>query len=116
MIPLPFLATALNSLSTLIGVSEFEHGSSATLSTLLDPLLAVATAADLNAKLKEVLGIIMAFGFLYGTIRIIGGAMQIRRGEIEEGKQSIIAGTLIAAAPLIMRILFGIFFDGSAGL
>ena len=116
MIPLAFLATALNSISKTIGMSEFEHRSSDTFSILLNPLLAVASLADLKTKLKEVLNMVMAFGFLYGTIRIIGGAMQIRRGETEEGKHSIISGTLIAAAPMIMRILYGIFFDGDPGL
>ncbi|MBL9166648.1 MAG: hypothetical protein JNN07_02830 [Verrucomicrobiales bacterium] len=80
------------------------------------PVLAAASAADLMAKLKEVLNILMAFGFLYGTVRIIGGAMQIQRGETEAGKQSIIAGALIASAPMIMRVLFGIFVDGGAPL
>lgn len=78
-------------------------------------LAQIGAAADLKTKLQEVLTIVMLFGFLYGTIRIIGGAAQIRRGEIEEGKTAIVSGALIAAAPLIMRILFEIFFksDGS---
>jgi 4-hydroxybenzoate polyprenyltransferase len=80
------------------------------------PMLALANAGDIKAKLTEVLTIIMLFGFLYGTVRIIGGAMQIRRGETEEGKQSIIAGALIAAAPLIMRILFGVFGSSEGSL
>lgn len=53
------------------------------------------------------------FGFLVGTIRIMGGATQMRRGETEEGKNAIISGALIAAAPLIMKILFEIFFNSS---
>ena len=58
----------------------------------------------------------MMFGFLNGTIRITSGAAQMRRGEIEEGKAAIMSGVLIAAAPLIMRILFEIFFEGKAVL
>ena len=52
----------------------------------------------------------------HGTVRIIGGAGQIQRGDNEQGKMSIISGALIAAAPLIMRILFEIFFNSSAAL
>ena len=117
MIPLPILSNA---------VDEFMSGgdpltavpTSFSLGVLdsFGPVLAAASVQDLKLKLLEVLTVIMMFGFLYGTIRIIGGAMQIRRGEIEEGKQSIIAGALIAAAPMIMRILFGIFLAGDSTL
>ncbi len=79
-------------------------------------LAQIGAAADLKTKLQEVLTIVMLFGFLYGTIRIIGGAAQIRRGEIEEGKTAIVSGALIAAAPLIMRILFEIFFNSGSSL
>ena len=79
--------------------------------------LFVATAtSDLRLKLQELLNILMLFGFLYGTVRIIGGAGQIQRGDSEQGKMSIISGALIAAAPLIMRILFEIFFKSSGAL
>ena len=57
----------------------------------------------------------MLFAFLVGTIRIIGGAIQMRRGETDEGKMAILSGALLAAAPLIMRILFEIFFSGGSG-
>jgi len=75
-------------------------------------LLADASAV-IRQKLQEVLNILMLFGFLVGTIRIMGGATQMRRGESEEGKSSIVSGALIAAAPLIMKILFEIFFNSS---
>lgn len=80
-------------------------------------LFAQASVVDeLKKKLVEVLTIIMLFGFLFGTIRIIGGAGQMNRGETEAGKASIISGALIAAAPLIMRILFEIFFNSGGSL
>ena len=82
------------------------------LSQHLSPFLFASAVSDLKDKLREVLNIIMLFGFLVGTIRIIGGANQMRRGDTEEGKSSIVGGALIAAAPLIMRILFEIFFGG----
>ena len=74
--------------------------------------LIASAVSDLKEKLSEVLTIIMLFGFLVGTIRIMGGATQMRRGESEEGKASIVSGAMIAAAPLIMKILFEIFFSG----
>ena len=74
-------------------------------------LLLTATTDVLKEKLKEVLDILMMFGFLVGTIRIISGASQMRRGETEEGKASIVSGAMIAAAPMIMRILFEIFLN-----
>ena len=82
----------------------------ATIRTIGLPILAT-TVSDLKQKLGEVLDVIMMFGFLFGVILIIHGAWQIRRGEIEAGKSSIIAGALIAAAPAIMRLLYGIFVE-----
>ena len=78
--------------------------------------LFASAVADLKQNLEEVLLILMLFGFLVGTIRIISGAAQVRRGEMEEGISSIVSGALIAAAPLIMRILFEIFFKGGSTL
>jgi len=78
------------------------------------PFLLASAVSDLKDKLGQVLTMIMLFGFLVGTIRIIGGANQMRRGESEEGKAAIISGALIAAAPLIMKILFEIFFNSGA--
>ncbi len=83
---------------------------------MFHPLIAASSVGTLVAMLREVLTLLMMFGFLYGTIRIISGAAQMRRGEIEEGKAAIMSGVLIAAAPLIMRILFEIFFEGKAVL
>ena len=83
---------------------------------LLAQATSPASVNELKQKLEEVLNILMLFGFLYGTIRIIGGAAQMRRGEYEEGKAAIVSGALIAAAPLIMRILFEIFFNSGSSL
>lgn len=81
----------------------------------LPNLFMLASAVnDLRQKLGEVLIIIMLFAFLIGTIRIIDGANKIRRGETEEGKNAIQSGALIAAAPLIMKILYENFFNGNA--
>lgn len=79
-------------------------------------ILFASAVGDLKQKLEEVLLILMLFGFLVGTIRVISGASQIRRGENDEGKNSILSGAMIAGAPLIMGILFEIFFKGDATL
>lgn len=89
--------------SAVNGVEQF--------STSLFLLAQAGAVAELKSKLREVLDLIMLFGFLYGTVRIISGAMMIQRGETETGKNSIISGALIAAAPLIMRILYEVFFE-----
>lgn len=78
-----------------------------------NPFLLASAVSNLKEKLGEVLTIIMLFGFLVGTIRIIDGANKMKRGETEEGKNAIVSGALIAAAPLIMKILFEIFFNSS---
>ncbi len=76
-------------------------------------LAETATVEIIKTKLGTVLNIVMLFGFLFGTVRIISGAGQMRRGETEEGKASIISGAMIAAAPLIMRVLYSVFFQSS---
>lgn len=101
-------------------IAEMANFLSGTLDALPGPgqffsqFLLADAAGDLKAKLGQVLTILMLFGFLLGTIRIMGGATQMRRGDTEEGKGAILSGTLIAAAPLIMKILFEIFFNSSA--
>ncbi|HRZ55288.1 MAG TPA: hypothetical protein P5525_07515 [Candidatus Paceibacterota bacterium] len=69
-------------------------------------VLAQASVDSLRAQIQDVLNIVMIFGFVYGTILIISGARQIRHGDYASGLEAIIAGLLIAAAPVIMRILF----------
>ncbi len=84
---------------------------------LIPSLLAAASAlGDLKEKLKTILSLVMFFGFIHGTIRILGGASQMRRGETEEGKTAIVSGALIAAAPLVMRILFEVFYSSDSSV
>lgn len=71
------------------------------------------SVADFQSKLADVLTLIMIFGFLYGTILIISGARQMRHGDYQSGKEAIISGVIIAAAPVIMRLLYSLF--GSSG-
>ena len=61
------------------------------------------------------MGIVMLFGFIFGTVCVIGGGFAIRRGDADAGKLSIIGGLIIAGAPVIVKALFTAFgLGGSA--
>lgn len=90
-------------LSAVNGIEQF--------TTSLFLLAQGGVVAEFRTKLKEALNIVMLIGFLYGTVRIISGASQIHRGDSSEGTSSILSGALIAAAPLMMRILYEVFFE-----
>jgi hypothetical protein len=75
----------------------------------LNILLAQATGTDISGSLGQVLKLVMQISFISGVILIISGALAIRRGESEGGKQSIVAGAILAGAPMIMKFLFHAF-------
>lgn len=77
-------------------------------------LLAAAGSVDPGVPLGQVLKLIMQIGFVSGVILVISGALAIRRGESEGGKQAIVAGAIVAGAPMIMKFLFHAFDLGSA--
>ena len=62
---------------------------------------------DLQNKVGLALKLLMLFGFLSGVIAVMSGAAAIRRGE--DGKPAIVAGILLAAAPMILSALYSIF-------
>jgi hypothetical protein len=64
-------------------------------------------AADVKSMFEHGLGIVMFIGFFVGTVLIISGAWQIKQGNADQGKLSIIGGIIIAAAPAIMTFFFG---------
>ena len=80
----------------------------------LTPMLAQATA--LRDQLGEALKILMMFGFIFGVVLIISGALSIRRGDSDGGKMAIVAGIIIAAAPAIMLALFNVFGLGASSV
>ena len=73
-------------------------------------LLAQSTGstAQLQQGFDTALGIMFMFGFLWGVVKIWGGANAIGKGD-PDGKAGIIAGIIIAAAAAIMGALFAIF-------
>lgn len=62
--------------------------------------------ADLRALLGSGLGVVMAIAFIVGVILIISGAWQIKQGNADQGKLSIIGGVIIAAAVSIMAFFY----------
>jgi len=111
-----FLSTAVPILSETATLLSGTLDSLPNLGQHFSPYLLADAVGELRENLKVLLNILMMFGFLVGTIRIMGGATQMRRGETEEGKAAIVSGALIAAAPLIMRILYEVFFNSTATL
>jgi len=66
------------------------------------PALAQSTtfsSTDLKTGISNSLAVIMMFGFVLGIACVIYGGFAIRRGDVDQGKMSIIGGAIIAAAP-----------------
>ena len=96
-------------------VLDTTHGVMKTLllTSQFTPLLAQA-AGGLAEGASKAMGIVMLFGFIFGTIAVVGGGFAIRRGDADAGKLSIVGGLIIAGAPVIVKALFSAFgLDGS---
>ena len=66
-------------------------------------------STDLKTGLSNSLAVIMMFGFVLGIFAVIYGGFAIRRGDVDQGKMSIIGGAIIAAAPAVIFAFFKIF-------
>ena len=64
--------------------------------------------ASLKTGFQYGLGIMFLVGFLWGVIKIWGGADRMSKGDAD-GKMGIISGIIISAAAAIMAALFTIF-------
>jgi hypothetical protein len=76
------------------------------------PALAQSTtfsSTDLKTGISNSLAVIMMFGFVLGISCVIYGGFAIRRGDVDQGKMSIIGGAIIAAAPAVIFAFFKIF-------
>ena len=71
--------------------------------------------SSITGALSKVLGLFMLIGFLYGVVKIIGGAANYNR-DPDGAKQSIIAGVLIAASVAIVTALFTAFGIDVSGM
>jgi hypothetical protein len=66
-------------------------------------------STDLKTGLSNSVAVIMMFGFVLGIACVIYGGFAIRRGDVDQGKMSIIGGATIAAAPAVIFAFFKIF-------
>ena len=76
------------------------------------PALAQSTtfsSTDLKTGISNSLAVIVMFGFVLGISCVIYGGFAIRRGDVDQGKMSIIGGAIIAAAPAVIFAFFKIF-------
>ena len=67
------------------------------------------SSTDLKTGLSNSLAVIMMFGFVLGIAAVIYGGFAIRRGDVDQGKMSIIGGAIIAAAPAVVYAFYTIF-------
>ena len=76
------------------------------------PAMAQSTtfsSTDLKTGISNSLAVIMMFGFVLGIASVIYGGFAIRRGDVDQGKMSIIGGAIIAAAPAVIYAFYKIF-------
>jgi len=66
-------------------------------------------STDLKTGISNTLAVIMMFGFVLGIAAVIAGGFAIRRGDVDQGKISIIGGAIIAAAPAVIFAFYKIF-------
>jgi hypothetical protein len=66
-------------------------------------------STDLKTGISNSLAVIMMFGFILGISAVIYGGFAIRRGDVDQGKMSIIGGAIIAAAPAVVFAFYKIF-------
>ncbi len=76
-------------------------------------------STDLKTGISNSLAVIMMFGFVLGISCVIYGGFAIRRGDVDQGKMSIIGGAIIASAPAVIFAfykIFGIDANSSVGI
>ena len=66
-------------------------------------------STELKTGISNTLAVIMMFGFVLGIAAVIAGGFAIRRGDVDQGKISIIGGAIIAAAPAVIFAFYKIF-------
>lgn len=66
----------------------------------------LAQSASLDGALSEGLGIIARFLFIIAVVVIAHGGWQVRSGNADMGKMSIVGGLLLGLAVLIAEALF----------
>jgi hypothetical protein len=67
------------------------------------------SSTTLQTGISNSLAVIMLFGFVLGIFSVIYGGFAIRRGDVDQGKMSILGGAIIAAAPAVVFAFYKIF-------
>src|SRR5213593_539787 len=67
------------------------------------------SSTELKTGISNSLAVIMMFGFILGIFAVIYGGFAIRRGDVDQGKMSILGGAIIAAAPAAVFAFYKIF-------
>ena len=67
------------------------------------------SSTTLQTGISNSLAVIMLFGFVLGIFSVIYGGFAIRRGDVDQGKMSILGGAIIAAAPAVIYAFYKIF-------
>jgi hypothetical protein len=98
----PKVRSRLPSLLTAAALFALNTGSALAQSTTF-------SSTDLKTGISNSLAVIMMFGFVLGISCVIYGGFAIRRGDVDQGKMSIIGGAIIAAAPAVIFAFFKIF-------
>ena len=68
--------------------------------------LLIAQASSLDGAMSEGLGIISRFLFIIAVVVIAHGGWQVRSGNADMGKMSIVGGLLLGLAVVIAEALF----------
>lgn len=71
-------------------------------------MLAQMQVTQLKESLGNALGVLFMVGFIWGVVKIWGGADALSKGN-PDGKAGIVAGVIIASSAAIMGALFYIF-------
>ena len=66
----------------------------------------ILAQASLDGAMSEGLGIIARFLFIIAVVVITHGGWQIRSGNADQGKMSIVGGLLLSLAVVIAEALF----------
>ena len=75
------------------------------------------SSTNLQTGISNSLAVIMMFGFVLGIFSVIYGGFAIRRGDVDQGKMSILGGLIIAAAPAVVYAFYKIFgIDSSSAV
>lgn len=72
------------------------------------PFLAQAIPSSLITSFQYALGVIFLIGFIWGVVKIWGGADRMSKGDTD-GKLGVVSGVIIAGAAAIMAALYYIF-------